>query len=54
VERLCDQVVVIAQGRRVASGTVAELGALTGESDFEESFVKLAFASRGPRQGETS
>jgi sodium transport system ATP-binding protein len=54
VERLCDQVVVIAQGRTVASGTVAELGALTGESDFEESFVKLAFAAPGLRQGEAA
>jgi sodium transport system ATP-binding protein len=54
VERLCDQVVVIAQGRTVASGTVAELGALTGESDFEESFVKLAFAAPGLLQGEAA
>jgi sodium transport system ATP-binding protein len=28
----------------VAAGTVAELLAQTGESDFEEAFVKLAFA----------
>ena len=43
VERLCDSVVVVAQGRTVASGTVAELLAQTGERDFEEAFVKLAF-----------
>ncbi len=43
VERLCDSVVVVAQGRSVASGTVAELMAKTGERDFEEAFVKLAF-----------
>jgi sodium transport system ATP-binding protein len=43
VERLCDHVVVIAHGRTVAQGTVAELGALSGVSDFEETFVKLAF-----------
>ncbi len=43
VERLCDQVVVVAQGRTVASGTVAELSARAGERDFEEAFVKLAF-----------
>ncbi len=43
VERLCDQVVVVAHGRTVARGTVAELSLLAGESDFEETFVKLAF-----------
>ena len=43
VERLCDRVVVIAHGRSVASGTVPELLAQTGERDFEEAFVKLAF-----------
>ena len=44
VERLCDGVFVVAHGRTVASGTVAELLAATGERDFEEAFVKLAFA----------
>ena len=44
VERLCDSVVVIAHGRTVATGTVPSLLAQTGESDFEEAFVKLAFA----------
>jgi sodium transport system ATP-binding protein len=43
VERLCDQVVVIARGRNVAEGTVAALCARTGEADFEEAFVRLAF-----------
>jgi sodium transport system ATP-binding protein len=43
VERLCDSVVVVAHGRTVASGTVAALLAQTGERDFEEAFVKLAF-----------
>jgi sodium transport system ATP-binding protein len=43
VERLCDQVVVVAQGRTVAEGTVAGLQAQAGCSDFEETFVKLAF-----------
>ncbi len=45
VERLCDQVVVVSHGRTVAAGTVAELSARTGECDFEETFVKLAFTS---------
>ncbi len=43
VERLCDSVIVMAHGRTVASGTVQSLLAQTGERDFEEAFVKLAF-----------
>jgi sodium transport system ATP-binding protein len=43
VERLCDHVVVISHGHTVAEGTVAELSARTGQSDFEEAFVDLAF-----------
>jgi sodium transport system ATP-binding protein len=43
VERLCDSVVVVSQGRTVAGGTVDELLHQTGERDFEEAFVKLAF-----------
>jgi sodium transport system ATP-binding protein len=45
VERLCDRVVVMAHGRTVAAGTVPELLAQTGEQDFEEAFVVLAFAA---------
>jgi sodium transport system ATP-binding protein len=45
VERLCDRVIVVAQGRKVAEGTVAELLAQTGERDFEEAFVRLAYGS---------
>jgi sodium transport system ATP-binding protein len=44
VQRLCDSVVVVAHGCTVASGTVQELLQRTGEIDFEEAFVKLAFA----------
>ncbi len=43
VERLCDEVLVMAHGRCVARGTVAELCALTGHDDFERCFVQLAF-----------
>jgi sodium transport system ATP-binding protein len=43
VERLCDEVVVVAQGRTVARGSVPELLARTRQSDFEETFVQLAF-----------
>jgi len=45
VERLCDGVVVVSHGRTVACGTVGELLAQTGESDFEEAFVRLAFSA---------
>jgi sodium transport system ATP-binding protein len=45
VERLCDSVVVVSQGRTVAAGTVDELLAQTGERDFEEAFVTLAFGA---------
>ncbi len=45
VERLCDHVVVVAHGRTVAAGSVAELAAASGETDFEETFVKLAFGA---------
>ena len=48
VERLCDQVLVIAQGRIVASGSVPELLQSTGQPDFEDAFVQLAFASAAP------
>jgi sodium transport system ATP-binding protein len=43
VQRLCDQVLVVAQGHVVAQGTVAELCAMTGQADFEQAFVQLAF-----------
>jgi sodium transport system ATP-binding protein len=43
VERLCDHVVLIAHGRTVAQGSIAELSHASGETDFEETFVKLAF-----------
>jgi sodium transport system ATP-binding protein len=50
VERLCDSVVIVAQGRTVANGTVAELLARSGQADFEEAFVQLAFA-HSPHSG---
>ena len=52
VERLCDGVVVVAHGRTVATGTVDELLAKTGQRDFEEAFVELAFgAERAAAEG---
>jgi sodium transport system ATP-binding protein len=50
VERLCDRVALVAHGRTVAEGTVAELNARAGEPDFEETFVKLAFGHSGEPQ----
>jgi len=50
VERLCDSVVVVAHGRTVASGSVDTLLAQTGERDFEEAFVKLAFVEEQAQQ----
>ncbi|MBI3154982.1 MAG: ATP-binding cassette domain-containing protein [Burkholderiales bacterium] len=47
VERLCDEVVVVAHGRTVARGTVDELNARSGQADFEETFVRLAFGDGG-------
>jgi sodium transport system ATP-binding protein len=47
VERLCDHVVVVAGGCTVASGSVAGLLAQTGEADFEEAFVRLAYGGSG-------
>jgi sodium transport system ATP-binding protein len=52
VQRLCDQVLVMAQGHAVARGTVAELCALTGDDDFEQSFVHLAFGAGSRLRGE--
>jgi sodium transport system ATP-binding protein len=46
VERLCDHVVVVSQGRTVAQGTIAALKEQAGGpagGDFEETFVRLAF-----------
>ncbi len=43
VELLCDHVVVMAQGRSVAQGSVDELLAQTGQTRFEDAFVALAF-----------
>jgi sodium transport system ATP-binding protein len=51
VERLCDSVVVVSHGRTVAAGTVDELLAQTGERDFEEAFVTLAFGAEAAQAG---
>ncbi len=43
VERLCDTVVVVAEGRTVATGTVEALLERTSRDNFEDAFVDLAF-----------
>jgi sodium transport system ATP-binding protein len=43
VQRLCDQVVVVARGRTVAEGSVDELNRRSGHDDFEQTFVSLAY-----------
>jgi len=43
VEYLCDEVVVVSHGRSVARGSVDELKAMAGCTDFEDAFVALAF-----------
>jgi sodium transport system ATP-binding protein len=49
VERLCDHVVVVSQGRVMAEGSVEALGRRSGHADFEETFVSLAFGSHAER-----
>ena len=49
VERLCDQVVVVAHGETVAQGTVQQLLDQVHETDFENAFVKIAFAPEQQR-----
>jgi len=41
VEKLCDRVAIISQGRILASGTLDELRARHGEEDLEELFFQL-------------
>jgi sodium transport system ATP-binding protein len=47
VGALCDDVVVIAHGTVVASGTPEELRAKTGESNLEDAFVRLIGTGEG-------
>jgi sodium transport system ATP-binding protein len=52
VERLCDQVVVVAGGCTVATGSVPALLARTGHGDFESCFVQLAFGPQAAGPGD--
>ncbi len=42
VSALCDSIVIVARGRVVASGTAAELLALSGRDNLEDAFVHLS------------
>jgi len=42
VERLCERIVFLAQGRIVADGTASEVAAVFGRGDLEEVFIHLA------------
>jgi sodium transport system ATP-binding protein len=53
VERLCDDVVLVAAGRAVARGGVAALCRQAGVADFEEAFVRLAFGVAPARAAPT-
>jgi sodium transport system ATP-binding protein len=43
VAKLCDHVVLVSRGRVVAAGAVDDLNAAAGQTDFEETFVALAY-----------
>lgn len=45
VEKLCDRIGILHQGRLLAEGTLAELKAKTGQPDLEEVFVHLVEGS---------
>jgi sodium transport system ATP-binding protein len=47
VAALCDEVVVIAHGTVVASGTPEDIRARTGESTLEDAFVHLIGSGEG-------
>jgi sodium transport system ATP-binding protein len=51
VERLCDRVILISHGAIATEGTVAELNARSGCSDFEETFVQQAFTPQERAHG---
>ncbi len=47
VSALCDQIVVIARGQKVASGTAAELEKITGQKSLEDAFVNAIGTEEG-------
>jgi len=53
VEQLCDEIVIVAQGRTVAHGTAADLCAAAGADNLEDAFVQLALKAR-TRESDTA
>lgn len=47
VAALCDEIVIIAQGRVVAAGTPEKIRAATGEDNLEDAFVKAIGSDEG-------
>jgi len=41
ISALCDEIIVIADGRVLMQGTLDELARRTSESDLEEAFMKI-------------
>lgn len=50
VEQLCDEIVIVAQGRSIAHGTAASLRAQTQATSLEDAFVTLALAPANTAQ----
>jgi sodium transport system ATP-binding protein len=48
VSALCDNIVIVARGSVAASGTAAELLALSGCATLEDAFVRLAHLDEAP------
>src|SRR5882672_1630243 len=51
VEQLCDEIVIVAQGRTVAHGTAAALCQAAGTDNLEDAFVQLALEARARESG---
>ena len=47
VAALCDKVIIVAQGKVIATGTPQQLCEQTGETQLEEAFVKLIGSDEG-------
>jgi sodium transport system ATP-binding protein len=47
VSALCDRIVVVSQGRAVATGTPEELREKTGRANLEDAFVALTGGDPG-------
>jgi len=41
ISALCDEIIIISEGRVLMQGTLDDLARKTGESDLEEAFMKM-------------